>query len=78
MPLRKHDFRWALSMPGLERSCCEQCNCYRDVTPQGVTYSVAGEQADLTEAPCCFPPFDPDISPEDLDKAGYMPKPKPA
>jgi hypothetical protein len=46
------------------------------VTRQGITYLVAGEQATLTEEPCCSPPFDPDISLEDLDKAGYMPKPK--
>jgi len=72
MPLRKHDFRWT----GLERYRCEQCNCYKDVTRQGVTYCIAGEQRELIEEPCCSPPFDPDISPEDLDKAGYLPKPK--
>lgn len=78
MPLRKHDFQLFISVrtstEASELYRCYQCGCHKDVENGVVSYVTALSEDQLTEAPCCVPPFDPDISDEDLAKAGYVRK----
>ena len=76
--LRKHDWEYDLDLAHcFTRYYCRQCSCYKIEHRDGTVKYARHDDKDLSDEPCCSPPFDPDITPEELDRAGYMLKPKP-
>lgn len=79
MSLRKHDWIYGMDLAKCwTRYHCSTCNATKVVHRDGrVTYSTYQHTEETPSEPCCTPPFDPDISLEDLARAGYVPKIEP-
>ncbi len=76
--LRKHDWRFLDYAFHETRHVCTQCSVYRTEDARGVRrYRRPGpdytyEEYEVLEEPCCSPAFEPEISPEEMLKAGFV------